>query len=229
MQIDPWGYKSGSEASFQDLIMVPNDKGIEVGNGNVSIGERLSVSKRQQLNPNRGKHKQVLHKQLAELYKRDLMATGEGGGGENMVRGSRTPSWSTWQGDVEEQHVSLLRLPSQPDPKPRDWATWGDVLRNTNASKQGTQIWDFHLGQLRTHDGDGELENSYGSNNSGLPMNSVDEFIGETLSLNAKVLEDVFPRNGTIADEAVISFDVSSYFYFCHCAICNLPFDFFPY
>uniref|UniRef100_A0A2P2J868 B box-type domain-containing protein n=1 Tax=Rhizophora mucronata TaxID=61149 RepID=A0A2P2J868_RHIMU len=237
MQIDPWGFQSAGASSFQDL-MVPNDNGIVLVNRNVNDGgEIYSVSKRQQ-SPNCGKYKQVLHKQLVELFKRDLMPTGDGGcdgEGENMVRAREMPSRSTWQGDMEgavlgngnvavistevsadrgaaaaqqqrESFSSLLTLPSQLESKPSGRATGGDMPWNSGANKRGTQIWDFNLGQSRNHDEYSELEIGYGSNNGGFLMKHIDEFMGETSMMDAKVWGDIYQINCAIANEDMVSF-----------------------
>lgn len=75
MAVDRWAYKSDTLA-FQDL-MVPN--GNVVAFLDASGGE---VSKKQSLSC--GKHKQVIFKQLAELFRRDLLADNGGsvGGGD---------------------------------------------------------------------------------------------------------------------------------------------------
>lgn len=108
MPIDWWGYKSdggGDGLSFQELV-VPNERGM-VCQGVKSGLVEYTVSKKQ--SPNCGKHKQVIHKQLMELLKRELMGHdggggaddgGGGGGGESTV--PSTPKRSNWATNAED-------------------------------------------------------------------------------------------------------------------------------
>ncbi|KAJ8759379.1 hypothetical protein K2173_006899 [Erythroxylum novogranatense] len=234
MQMDPWGYKStvgGGGVGFQDL-MVPNEN-VNVC-GNVNNGEMLPGSKRQP-SLNCGKNKQVIHKQLVELLKRDIVA-GDGDG-ENLLP-ETTSRNGNWHGNVEtvdfgngngddvvagngdkgaattnqpstQQQGSVqstLMLPMQADPKPSGRVNGGGMLWGSNANTQGAQIWDFHLGQSRKHDESTELEIAFGPNNGGFVIKNIDELVRETSLANSKMLGDIYQMNCSITAD-----DMSSY------------------
>lgn len=90
--------------AFQDLIVPGEDPLIF---SDRSFGEILSSSKRQ--NPSCGRYKQVIHEQLSELSRQDIVGGIDGGGGcdwgggsagaENIVPG--TPSRDAWEGNAD--------------------------------------------------------------------------------------------------------------------------------
>lgn len=224
MAVDSWVYKSNT-LTFQDL-MVPN------GNA-VAFPDALGgeVSKRQ--SPSCGKHKQVIFKQLVELFRRDLLAgngggggiVGDGeddggggvcGGGENLVTG--------WQGNVGESigienggvldvdhqaleqqtpFTSLLMLPNRA-------TTGGEILWDNNPSDQSTQIWDFHLGRSRGHEECGLLEAEYGVNDAGFVIKSYSELMKETSFTNTKVVGEMYDINYSMTHEDITSFNNKS-------------------
>ncbi|EEF50090.1 hypothetical protein RCOM_1437660 [Ricinus communis] len=214
MQIEPscsWVFNKSS--GYQDLI-VPNDKGIIFGNMSYG-GEMLMGSKRKQ-SPSCGKDKQVVYKQLMELLKRNLMsADGGGDSGGNLV--PETPIKSGWQGDnnaeggdfgngnhggvnviPQQQEVgftSLLTMPSQMDLKSiarGELSTEDHLMWDNNASARGTQIWDFNLGQLRTHDESDQFEIAYGTNGAGFMIKNFGELMKDTSLSNEKLLGDMY-------------------------------------
>ncbi|OAY43854.1 zinc finger protein CONSTANS-LIKE 14 [Manihot esculenta] len=215
MQVEPWMCRSNGGVSYLDLI-VPNDKATVYGN--VNNVEMVTMSKEQQ-SPTCGKYKHLIYKQLVELLNRNLI-TGDGGGGDGGGGGGdnlmpQTPNRSCWQGNVEaadfgngnasnvasstvpqqplqEQapFTSLLMMPSQMDLKPSGQVAGEDLIWDGNANAQGTQIWDFHLGQLRTHEESDQLELAYGSTDAGFVINNIGEFMKEASLSNAKILGD---------------------------------------
>lgn len=224
MAVDSWVCKSNT-LTFQDL-MVPN------GNA-VAFPDALGgeVSKRQ--SPSCGKHKQVIFKQLVELFRRDLLAGNGGGGGrvgddeddggggvcgggENLVTG--------WQGNVGESigienggvldvdhqaleqqtpFTSLLMLPNRA-------TTGGEILWDNNPSDQSTQIWDFHLGRSRGHEECRLLEAEYGVNDAGFVIKSYSEFMKETSFTNTKVVGEMYDINYSMTHEDITSFNNNS-------------------
>ncbi|CAK9144371.1 unnamed protein product [Ilex paraguariensis] len=100
--IDSWMYKAIPPVTMQDL-MVPNENGGIYGSEN--LGEMVKGLKRQSLTC--GKQKQVILRQLMELYKSDLVDGGGGGfgggggGGEDLVPGTPHRRGCGWQGNVE--------------------------------------------------------------------------------------------------------------------------------
>ncbi|KAJ9709951.1 hypothetical protein PVL29_001435 [Vitis rotundifolia] len=224
MAVDSWVYKSNT-STFQD-VMVPN------GNA-VAFPDALGgeVSKRQ--SPSCGKHKQVIFKQLVELFRRDLLAGNGGGGGrvggdeddggggvcgggENLVPG--------WQGNVGESigienggvldvdhqaleqqtpFTSLLMLPNRA-------TTGGEILWDNNPSDQSTQIWDFHLGRSRGHEECGLLEATYGVNDAGFVIKSYSELMKETSFTNTKVVGEMYDINYSMTHEDITSFNNNS-------------------
>ena len=72
------------------------------------------------------------------------------------------------------------------------------------------QIWDFNLGQLRSHDESGQLEIEYGAKNAGFAIKNFGELMKETSLTNTKMLGDMYQMNCSIAHDDVASFNVSS-------------------
>ncbi|OAY42512.1 zinc finger protein CONSTANS-LIKE 15 [Manihot esculenta] len=232
MQIEPWLSRSTGGVSYLDL-MVPNGKAIVYGN--VSGEEMVTTSKRQR-SPSCGRYKQVVHKQLMGLFKRNLMA-GDGGGGENLM--PETPSRSGWQGDVEaadfgngndevtattvagstvpqqplqEQapFTSLLMLASPMDLKPSGRIVGENLMWGGSASAQGTQIWDFNLGQLRTHEESDQLEVEYGSSDAVFMIKNIGELMKETSLSNTKMLGGLYQLDCPMAHDDISLFNNKS-------------------
>lgn len=72
------------------------------------------------------------------------------------------------------------------------------------------QIWDFNLGQLRSHDESGQLEIEYGAKDAGFAIKNFGELMKETSLTNTKMLGDMYQMNYSIAHDDVASFNVSS-------------------
>ncbi|KAF2288350.1 hypothetical protein GH714_006955 [Hevea brasiliensis] len=233
MQMEPWMCRSNAGVSYQDL-MVPNDKATAYGN--VCNFEMVTMPKSQQ-SPSCGKYKQVIYKQLVGLLKRNLMTGDIGGGGDNLM--PETPSRSGWQGNEEvadfgnandgiiaanvagstvpqqplqEQppFTSLCMLPSQMDLKPSGRVAGENIMWDGNASAQGTQIWDFHLGQLRTHEESDHLEVAYGSSDAGFVIKNIGELMKETSFSNAKMFVDMYQLDCPIAHDDMALFNNKS-------------------
>ncbi|KAJ9186121.1 hypothetical protein P3X46_005658 [Hevea brasiliensis] len=228
MQIEPWVCRSSGGVSYMDS-MVPNDKAMVYGNG--SNVEMVTVSKRKQI-PSCGKYKQVIFKQLMGLLKRNMI-TGDGGGGENLM--PETPSRNGWHGNVEapdfvngndgvtgangasstvpqqplqEQapFTSFIMLPSPMDLKPSGRVVGDNIMWGGNASAQGTQIWDFNLGRLRTQEEYDQLEVS----DAGFMIKNIGELMKETSLSNTKMLGDLYHLDCLIAHDDMTLFNNNS-------------------
>ncbi|XP_022878168.1 zinc finger protein CONSTANS-LIKE 14-like isoform X2 [Olea europaea var. sylvestris] len=169
--LESWMTKEGLSSSvmLQDLI-VPNGSAIYSNCG----GEMMKGS------PNCGKQKQVILKQLLQLYNQEFAdggADGGGGGGggeEEEEVGPGTPRYQgteivQYQEQPQERQqqnggfTSLLMMQKPLNPKEE-----GNMLWNTSTSGHGTQIWDFNLGQLRGLEESSASELEYGAmQNSG--------------------------------------------------------------
>ncbi|KAJ4838328.1 hypothetical protein Tsubulata_031749 [Turnera subulata] len=175
-----------------------------------------------------GRYKQVVLKQLVELFKRDLIgdsggeSEGDGGGGEDLVPGTPGRTGRCWEGNVEtlefgngndgvgaQQQPGFtppLMLPSQvADPKP------GRVvgsLWDRDANARGPQIWDFNLGQLRNQEESEQLEIGYGgSSDEGFMIKNIGEIMKETSLTNMKMLGDIYQLNSAIPNDDMASFN----------------------
>lgn len=71
------------------------------------------------------------------------------------------------------------------------------------------QIWDFHLGQLRTHEESDQLELAYGSTDAGFVINNIGEFMKEASLSNAKILGDRYQLDCPFACDDMSLFNVS--------------------
>ncbi|KAJ6388256.1 hypothetical protein OIU77_026770 [Salix suchowensis] len=124
-----------------------------------------------------------------------------GGGGSNgNVRGEQV---------LPEQmpFTSLLMLPTEVDVKSNGKEVGGDIMWDSKANAHGTQIWDFNLGQLRSHDESGQLEIEYGAKDAGFAIKNFGELMKETCLTNTKMLGDVYQMNYSIAHDDVASFN----------------------
>ncbi|KAK4357673.1 hypothetical protein RND71_023283 [Anisodus tanguticus] len=176
---------TNSSVLLQDL-MVPS------ANNNCGIYE---VGRKQ--NPTCGKQKQVILKQLIELFKRNLVD-----GGEDLV--PMTPNGSSdWQGNVnvtdgsdrdsvmggvvtqkvEQQNVPFTSLVM---PKDSDQMVERNILWSGNSYDQSTQIWDFNLGQLRSHEQSSSVEADYSESDMVYMMKSYGELIKGTSLATSK-------------------------------------------
>ncbi|KAF3659757.1 Zinc finger protein CONSTANS-LIKE 15 [Capsicum annuum] len=156
--------------------------------------------------PTCGKQKQVILKQLTELFKRDL-ADGVGAGAEDLVL--KTPNDSSdWQGNVnvmdgsdavmvgvaqkleqqQPQNVPFNSLIIPHNPKDSDQVVERNILWSENSYDQNTQIWDFNLGQLRSHEQSRSLEADYSESDMAYMMKSYDELIRGTSLASSKGL-----------------------------------------
>ncbi|KAL2560015.1 Zinc finger protein CONSTANS-LIKE 14 [Forsythia ovata] len=160
--LDSWICKDDAVPSSVMLqeLMVPNDSSVIYSN----CGSGLMAKKRI---PTCGKQKQVILRQLLELYKRGLA---DGRGGEDAVPGTPSVSESVgWhQGNVsgqyqeqQQQNRGFTSLPmmqtTAEDPKENYRMMEGNMWE-AGTSDHGVQIWDFNLGKLRGHEASSPLE-----------------------------------------------------------------------
>ncbi|XP_004239301.2 zinc finger protein CONSTANS-LIKE 14-like [Solanum lycopersicum] len=155
--------------------------------------------------PTCGKQKQVIFKQLIELFKRDLadgVGAGAGAGAEDLV--PKTPNaTSDWQGNInvsimdgvtqkpqqqQPQNVPFTSSIMPHNPKDSDQMVERNILWRGNSFDQNTQIWDFNLGQLRSHEQSSSLEADYSESDMACMMKSYGELIKGTSLATSKVL-----------------------------------------
>lgn len=207
-----------SSVLLQDL-MVPN---ANINSGIYSTTREVGRKE----NPTSGKQKQVILKQLIELFKRDLSEVGGGSG--DLV--PKTPNGSSdWQGNVnvtegndavmgdvnqqlERQSVpftSLLMMQKPHNSKDSDHMVQGNILSSGNSNVQNTQIWDFNLGQLRSHEQSSSVEADYSESDMAYMMKSYGELIKGTSLATSKGLE-LSGINCSLAHEDMTAFTNNS-------------------
>ncbi|XP_065853085.1 zinc finger protein CONSTANS-LIKE 14-like [Euphorbia lathyris] len=221
MQVEPWMYKFNDGMCYQDL-MVPNDKAMIYKNmsyGDGPDGDHVvTVSNERQQIPGCGKYKQVVYKQLLELFRRNLMHGEESGDGENLL--PDTPSRSDWQVNADAADfgngsdgvigVNVVNpTPTVPQPTfqeettpykallpPMDLKSSArldaeNIMWDRNVTTPTSQIWDFNLGQLRTHEESDQLEVEYVTGDA-FTIKNIGELMKETSFSNAKFLGDIY-------------------------------------
>ncbi|XP_060214255.1 zinc finger protein CONSTANS-LIKE 13-like [Lycium barbarum] len=175
---------------LQDL-MVPSAN----NNSNCGIyNDGSVVGRKQNQNPTCGKQKQVILKQLIELFKRD----GCGGGVEDLDPKTPNGSSDNWQGNnvshvvvggvSEEQQLKNVPFTSLIRPKESDQMVERNILWSGNSYDQNTQIWDFNLGQLRSHGQSSSVEADYSESDMAYMMKSYGELIKGTALATSKGL-----------------------------------------
>ncbi|KAF5443605.1 hypothetical protein F2P56_036149 [Juglans regia] len=197
---------SAGVVCFQDLI-VPSENAI-VGVNGCGI---LTMSKKQG-GPSCGKRRQVMYKQLVEIFKRDLAAElprGSGGwqgmsveglaelgNGRDGVDGFVGESCVALQ---QQQQQKQHQLPQAPltalltmDLKENNRTVDGDMLWDTHPSGHRTQIWDFKLGRLREHEETGTMEVAY---DAGFMIKNFGELMEGTSMSNTKLMGDMYRMN----------------------------------
>ncbi|XP_011036147.1 PREDICTED: zinc finger protein CONSTANS-LIKE 14-like isoform X2 [Populus euphratica] len=129
----------------------------------------------------------------------NAIVCGDNGSGGN-VRGEQL---------LQEQRpfTSLLMLPTEVDVKSNGRVVGGDITWDSNAKAHDTQVWDFHLGQLRNHDESGQLEIEYVANDAGFVIKDFGELMKETSSTSPKMLGDMYQMNCTTAHDDMTSFN----------------------
>jgi hypothetical protein len=223
MPLDPsfsWMYNNNnsnnnksSTMCLQDLI-VPNDTAI-LG---VNCGGIGTVSKKQN-NPNCGKQRHVIYKQLVELFKRDFTSCGEVGGdfendGDDHEHGLVDAATTSVAQQSAQQpqtvpFTSMLAMPAtHVDLKDKDRIVNGDMLWDSVPNAHTTQIWDFNLGRLRSHEEPGTLEVAYGANDAGFMIKNFGELFKDTSLTNTKMLGDMYQMNYPITHDDM-AFNVS--------------------
>lgn len=203
LEYPSWMSKDAPPSSIllQDL-MVPsaNNSGMFLP----ATASACDVGRKQ--TPTCGKQKQVIFKQLIELFKRNL-ADGVGAGAADLV--SKTPNGSTdWQGNVnvtdgsdavmggvtqkleqqQPQNVPFTSLITPHNPKDSDQMMEQNILWRGNSFDPNAQIWDFNLGQLRSHEQSRSLEADYSESDMAYMMKSYGELIKGTSLATSKGL-----------------------------------------
>ncbi|XP_055810578.1 zinc finger protein CONSTANS-LIKE 14-like [Solanum dulcamara] len=202
LEYPSWMSKDAPPSSIllQDLI-VPNANNSEIYS---TTAFARDVGRKQ--TPTCGKQKQVIFKQLIELFKRDF-ADGVGAGAQDLV--SKTPNGSSdWQGNInatdrceavmggvtqkleqqQTQNVPFTSSIMPHNPKDSDQMVEQNILWRGNSFHQNTQIWDFNLGQLRNHEQSSSLEADYSESDMAYMMKSYGELIKGTSLATSKGL-----------------------------------------
>lgn len=196
--------------------------------------QNTEVVKRQ--TPSYGKQKQVIFKQLMELFRRESIGV-DGNGGENLV--PSTPIQSAWQGNVEparcdgvsdavnqllqqlqqqqqqqeEQQeeapfTSLLTMQPNSDLKDNHRITERNSFWSIDSNRQGAQIWDFNLGQLKRLEDSNLLEVDYAANDlGGFMMKSYGELQNEASLETVKGLGEIYGVNCSMTREDAAAFN----------------------
>ncbi|KAG6708947.1 hypothetical protein I3842_06G107500 [Carya illinoinensis] len=203
---------SAGVVCFQDLI-VPSENAITGVNG-CGI---LTMSKKQG-GPSCGKRRQVMYKQLVEIFKRDLAAESpRGNGGWQGMSVERLADLGNARNGVDEvdefvgesrvaqqqqQQQKQHPLPQAPltalltmDLKENNRTVDGDMLWDTRPSGHSTQIWDFKLGRLREQEETGTMEVAYDANDAEFMIKNFGELMEGTSWNNTKLLGDMYRMN----------------------------------
>ncbi|PIA41914.1 hypothetical protein AQUCO_02100034v1 [Aquilegia coerulea] len=176
---------------------------------NVPCAQIPQASSKKGQNPSCGKHKQLILKQLLQLFKRDLNRDAEDlspgtptqqGSAEgidlqkgvcvgdlmdaNQMMQQQLPYTSLLMSSVETDHKGNVRLLE-------DHHLWGC----NPPSSESSQIWDFNLGRSRDHEAPNQLEDGYSTNSEGFMIQTYTDFTKKTPSETTKVLEDVYGIN----------------------------------
>lgn len=178
MPMEAWGFKSSAQE-----MTVPYQ--------NVRCGD--VVKKR---NPNCGKHKHVIYKQLIELLKGGFME-GDGGGGDGGDCGENLLSNAEANEGVVIQQEAMRDLGRYPSmnmmqAEKSDPIDDADMSWNGNQSRQSTQIWDFHLGQLRALEESNQLDAAYGARDTGFMKKNFTELMNDTTLISSEMMGDTF-------------------------------------
>ncbi|GAB4839722.1 hypothetical protein Ancab_020432 [Ancistrocladus abbreviatus] len=106
--------------------------------------------------------------------------------------------------------ASLLGMPMNVDAiDDEQRVLGGNVMWDTNPTNQATQIWDFHLGQMRDHEESGCFEVAYGGNHAGFMINTYTSLLKDTDLVTSKILGDIY--NCSVGQEDVKAFSNNSH------------------
>ncbi|KAF5726653.1 zinc finger protein CONSTANS-LIKE 15-like [Tripterygium wilfordii] len=105
------------------------------------------------------------------------------------------------------EFTSLLMLPSLEDFNERDRLGDGGMLWDNNPSSQGTQIWDFHLGQSRSHEEYNQPEDVYGTSDDRFVIENFVELMKETSTINVRMSRNSYKLNCHMAHDDATSYN----------------------
>ncbi|CAI9785044.1 unnamed protein product [Fraxinus pennsylvanica] len=202
--LESWMSKDGlsSSVNLQDLI-VPNGNSVVYSNCG---GDMMKKGSR-----DCGKQKQVILKQLLELYNQELA---DGGGEEDVgpgtprYQGNKSGQYQEQPQEKQQQQngsfTSLLMMQKPLNPKEEENMIWN----RSSTSHHSAQIWDFNLGQLRGQEDSSALELDYGASDQYMVQNYGKLLKGASLATRRGV---AFPGvNFPIAHENAIPFNSTS-------------------
>jgi hypothetical protein len=198
ISMDNWGLQSDDLKNWSESsMMILQDLTVPAGGGGCEVKKH-----------GRGKKKQIVLRQLSELFKRDsstlLM--------NNDFQNEDQNSWQ--QGNVdsvnglttddccaqEESPLTSfqdLMMKGQAEGIAESHNMW----TSTNPSQHTTHIWDFNLGQLRDPNESDQLEVGFGTNDAGFKMKSYGELLkdatgfGEMYGLNCDSISNLNKAN----------------------------------
>ncbi|GAB4828540.1 hypothetical protein Ancab_018199 [Ancistrocladus abbreviatus] len=183
--------------------------------------------------------KQLLELQKKDLLEGaggDEGSGGRGGGGDDgaenlLVPG--TPSQNAWQqqqsGNADSgglhrilvgnenqrlqqcQLANLTSLPMNVDSMDNEPVLGGNVMWDTNRTHQATQIWDFHLGQMRDHEESECLGVAYGGNHAGSMINNYTSLLKGIDLATSKIFGNMYNMNYAVTQEDIKTFNNKSH------------------
>nr|XP_043632153.1 zinc finger protein CONSTANS-LIKE 15-like isoform X2 [Erigeron canadensis] len=181
---------------MQDLMVVPEEE--------ISDFEESDDMKKLTLTCNVGKQKNVILKQLSEIYNRNLLLVNDdgGGGGSGVSDVPRQQEEDEVEGErVEYRHQPFTTLLMMQGPVGIEAVNDGNLEYNPvweakPKEHRGTQIWDFNMGRLaRPEESDAVDSAGYGTNNEGFMMKTFSEILSEASMANKTGLEDIYGLN----------------------------------
>ncbi|KAF5190433.1 Zinc finger protein [Thalictrum thalictroides] len=214
LYMDSWISSNSIENNNLQELMAkeenpPNGNSSSLLYPNVPCAEIPQASSKRGQNPSCGKHKQLILKQLLQLFKRDLnqdaedlspgtptqQVNAEGidlqkgvGVGQlmdaNQIMQQQLPYTSLLMSSVETDLKGTVRLLE-------DHHLWGC----NPPSSESSQIWDFNLGRSRDHEAPNQLEDGYGTTSKGFMIQTYTDFTKKAPPETTKVLEDVYGIN----------------------------------
>ncbi|KAF6161581.1 hypothetical protein GIB67_009460 [Kingdonia uniflora] len=182
--IDSWLYKPSESMSFQELL---------VPSGGVVVATTEIVSK----NSSCGKHKQVLFKQLLELFKRDPIHGDGVGVGEDL--GPEEQGYNNGFMEPNQQMPFTSLLMSVAPPSNGLDGVWD---YNPPTYHQSTQIWDFNLGKSRDQEAPSHPDIKFNTSNVDFMIQSYSDFVKRNPSETTKVMEDVYTKHDDVKLES---------------------------
>ncbi|CAA0832694.1 Zinc finger protein CONSTANS-LIKE 14 [Striga hermonthica] len=144
----------------------------------------------------------------------DLAAAWDSGNAEcGEEVGPRTPSGGGWRPESVCEEQQLLEEKEQPQQHENGGFTSLLMMETKEeVNNHSSQIWDFNLGKLRSHDESGNLELDDDVSDMLYTVKSYGELLKE-VPLSRRRGLDLSEVNNLVANEDIILFNVRSYFF----------------